>query len=39
MQTALSRIPSDQHDIVHDEFPVSLVSSYSSGERTITGGY
>ena len=22
---ALSRIPSDQHDIVHDEFPVSLV--------------
>ena len=22
---SLSRIPSDQHDIVHDEFPVSLV--------------
>ena len=22
---ALSRIPSDQHDIVHDEFPVSLI--------------
>ena len=22
---ALSRIPSDQHDIVHDEFPASLI--------------